>query len=463
MQNSNRQFLSGVVEGFYGRPWNETERGRLSECLERWGLNTYLYAPKDDLKHRVLWRALYSDAELEKLRRLLGECGRRKLNFIWAIGPGLDLVYSRSEDLAALRRKILQVREAGCRHFALLFDDIPPVLPEAERNTFGSLAEAQAAVAHEVLRVVAGKPEPGRLLFCPTEYCGRMAQPSVAASPYLRELGERLDQTIDVLWTGPEIVSETISMESVREVASVLRRKPVLWDNLHANDYDARRIYLGPYDGRPPELRGEVAGILANPNCEWPANYVPLKTLASYMAAGPEWAARNAYRQALAEWLPSWRTQAGEPITLAELEWLGDCFYLPHRNGDGAREWLASAALLARQPPAPWSERVTEFRKRAEMTLRLFEKMTALEDRELLHAFYRQMWALKEEAHLWLRYLEWRAGTSPAGERFHSPELRPDTYRGGLVAELQRLLEIDAEGGITATAKCCRQGEAPIR
>lgn len=27
---------------------------------KRFGLNTYMYAPKDDFKHRVYWRELYS-------------------------------------------------------------------------------------------------------------------------------------------------------------------------------------------------------------------------------------------------------------------------------------------------------------------------------------------------------------------------------------------------------------------
>lgn len=31
--------------------------------MQRWGLNTYLYGPKDDLKHRLLWRELYTVEE----------------------------------------------------------------------------------------------------------------------------------------------------------------------------------------------------------------------------------------------------------------------------------------------------------------------------------------------------------------------------------------------------------------
>lgn len=31
--------------------------------MQMWSLNTYLYGPKDDLKHRLLWREVYSAEE----------------------------------------------------------------------------------------------------------------------------------------------------------------------------------------------------------------------------------------------------------------------------------------------------------------------------------------------------------------------------------------------------------------
>lgn len=30
---------------------------------QKWGLNTYVYAPKDDYKHRMYWRDLYTPEE----------------------------------------------------------------------------------------------------------------------------------------------------------------------------------------------------------------------------------------------------------------------------------------------------------------------------------------------------------------------------------------------------------------
>ena len=45
-------FLLGVIEGFYNRPWSASQRADLFAKMKDLGnLNAYLYAPKDDHKH----------------------------------------------------------------------------------------------------------------------------------------------------------------------------------------------------------------------------------------------------------------------------------------------------------------------------------------------------------------------------------------------------------------------------
>lgn len=56
--------LVGIVEGFYNRVWTASQRQQLFADLQQFALGAYLYAPKDDLKHRRAWRAPYEDAEL---------------------------------------------------------------------------------------------------------------------------------------------------------------------------------------------------------------------------------------------------------------------------------------------------------------------------------------------------------------------------------------------------------------
>lgn len=66
-------------------------------------------------------------------------------------------------------------------------------------------------------------------------------------------------------------------------LANVLKRKPLIWDNIHANDYDQRRLFLGPYYGRPTQLYKSVNGILTNPNCEFESNFVAIHTLGTWV------------------------------------------------------------------------------------------------------------------------------------------------------------------------------------
>ena len=69
MTHESTEFLSGVIEGFYGKPWTRAERFELFDWMAAWGLNTYVYAPKDDLHHRALWREPYSAADAGELTR----------------------------------------------------------------------------------------------------------------------------------------------------------------------------------------------------------------------------------------------------------------------------------------------------------------------------------------------------------------------------------------------------------
>lgn len=77
--------------------------------MSSWGMNTYLYAPKDDDKHRAYWRDLYSLEEADQLSQLIKEADDRGILFIYAIAPGLDVTFSSSEEVTLLKRKLKQV------------------------------------------------------------------------------------------------------------------------------------------------------------------------------------------------------------------------------------------------------------------------------------------------------------------------------------------------------------------
>lgn len=84
------------------------------------------------------------------------------------------------------------------------------------------------------------------------------------------------------MWTGDKVISKTISAKSLEDINETLKRNVVVWDNEHANDYDQKRVFLGPYSGRSPELIYNLNGVMTNPNCEYGANFVAIHTLAQW-------------------------------------------------------------------------------------------------------------------------------------------------------------------------------------
>uniref|UniRef100_A0A671YFJ2 O-GlcNAcase n=1 Tax=Sparus aurata TaxID=8175 RepID=A0A671YFJ2_SPAAU len=249
----HRKFISGVVEGFYGRPWTMEQRKELFRRQQKWGLNTYLYAPKDDYKHRMFWRELYSVEEAEQLMTLIAAATEHGIEFIYAISPGLDITFSNQKEVSALKRKLDQVTHFGCKSFALLFDDIDHNMCPADKEVFST-----SVLLWNIL-----------LPKCP----------SVSLPPHIQHSFLSTDQQHSY---SPKVVSKDITVDSIEEVSKILRRAPVIWDNIHANDYDQKRLFLGPYKGRSTELIPRLKGVLTNPNCEFESNFVAIHTLATW-------------------------------------------------------------------------------------------------------------------------------------------------------------------------------------
>ena len=380
--------------------------------------------------------------ELANIQTLVNQCQERQIQFIYTIAPGLDIQYSDESELQTLKEKIDQVLDIGVKHLCLLFDDIPFQLSEADQLKFSSFAQAQAFVANALFEHF---QQQGYFLFCPTDYCARMTKPDVRSSSYLKELGEKLHKEIAVFWTGPEIVSETIPGESICELQVLLKRKPIIWDNLHANDYDIRRVYFGPYTGRASTLKKEVRGILTNPNNEYAANFIPLRTFASYVN-DDSYEAQSAYLNALEEWLPHFESY-GEPITLAELELLGDLFYLFFEHGKQARDMLNKVQELFDREAENWDRNFAEFQELSQTLTNLFHKLTELKNRDLLYSLYAYAWEIEHAIRYLLNYFDWLKQGNKA-EAFGRPGQLANTFRGGLAADIERLFPLDKKGHV---------------
>lgn len=84
------------------------------------------------------------------------------------------------------------------------------------------------------------------------------------------------------IFLGPQVISRQITVEHLINVGRVSKRKPLIWDNLLANDYGSKRLFLGPYIDRSTDIKYHSTGVVINPNCEFEANFVALHTLAQW-------------------------------------------------------------------------------------------------------------------------------------------------------------------------------------
>ena len=447
--------LKGVIEGFYGRLWTRAERIEMMNWIQAAGMNLYIYAPKDDIKVRARWREPYDQAELARLEDLVAEAGKRDLDIMAGISPCLDITHSDEADIALLKRRLDQFTSLGIRHITLLFDDIPSTLNEADKKVFKSFADAHLHVVNVCQSHVEAQAPGTKLYFCPTDYCGAFVKHDLKGSSYLNTIGRGLHPAVEIMWTGPDIVSKTIDLPHVLEIGAVLRRKPFIWDNFHANDYDIRRVYAGPLGGRDSAIIPHVSGWVTNPNNEFEANFVAVHTTGQFLNK-PTYDEHDALEAAIRDWLQRFvRDDNGvakrEPVPLPQIRLICEMFYQPFACGPEIERLLHLLAVMlkTKRPDTTskqWKdgmELLTSLEKRAQET---FNAMTELRNRDLFYAFHQYLWEAGHELRYLLKYMQWLDGNPPAGQEFPHENRIYNVYRMGFTAALNDVVQRDRRG-----------------
>lgn len=273
-KRSGKEPLWGYIEGYYWRLMSWEERTRVSEHIGRIGGNSYLYAPKEDPLHRREWRTSYGKKWLDQWKSFSKASSKAGVDAIPGLAPGLSFDYLDPKDYKALLKKFEVFRDAGSTVLALLMDDISPLLPEKSEGHFRSLGEAHAVLLLKLLNDLNQGTRKCRLWFCPTVYTDQFAtvkvskggvKSKVVEDPYLVDLAAGIPKEIMVLWTGPSIISESLSAGSIQPIAKLFRGNLVIWDNLYANDYCPNKLFVGPYRGRQEALWNWTRGVMLNP------------------------------------------------------------------------------------------------------------------------------------------------------------------------------------------------------
>jgi hyaluronoglucosaminidase len=295
----------GIVEGFFGPPWSMAQRKALFAFGAQRGMNTYLYAPKDDPYHRERWRTPYPAARWRELSRLIGAARRHKIDFVYGFHPGKDLCFSAQEPVKALLKKAQQFYAAGVRTFAVLFDDIPSRLTDAiDRKRFdNSLARAEGTWLKKIITRQPTTWTDVEWWLCPSYYT---PDPLLANAfgafehNFLETLAECLPSRVACLWTGPAVVPKKITVADVISVARRVDHPLILWDNYPVNDLSMRdELHIGPLTGRDSRLPQAAYGYLNNPLLQEELSFLPLATCFDYAGDPPSYQAERSWSAAI--------------------------------------------------------------------------------------------------------------------------------------------------------------------
>lgn len=282
------------MEGYYGREYTHADRLWLIEHMAAWGMNVYVYAPKDDPLGRDEWRTPYGEEAMREFEQLVAHGDELGVRVGFALSPGLSIEYSSRGDVAALEQKYLAFESLGARFLCLALDDVSSELAHtADRERYASLAEAHVDLATKLCDAI--DPET-TLWLVPTDYAGS------GHSDYLETLGAGLPARVEIAWTGRTVVSPEITRQEAAARAASVGRRLLIWDNVPVNDGPMRRVlHLAPYVGRAPELPEHISGVLLNPMEIPHASAITLRCAAAYLNDPAGYDPETTWRDAIQE------------------------------------------------------------------------------------------------------------------------------------------------------------------
>lgn len=262
--------LRGVIEGFYGEPWTDEERVSLFSFFGDNKMNTYIYAPKDDSKHRAEWRKKYNAAEIKRMSALINAAEENYVDFVYALSPGLDIDLGSGyeSDFAALCEKCEQLYGLGVRSFALFLDDISNKDPSGHARLLNDF-QAEFIKTHDGCR---------DLICITTEFCDAMV-----TSAYTPKLASALDKDIIVMWTGQGVIPASIDASSLADAVKTYGRKLFIWWNYPVNDTMTTRLFLDGCTGLGSDISSSVLGVASNPMVQPVCSRIALFTIADFL------------------------------------------------------------------------------------------------------------------------------------------------------------------------------------
>ena len=239
---------------------------------------------------------------------------------------GRFLFHKRTGERRIARFIRMLRRKGGVRDFVLSFDDMPTRLTEL--NDFLKYGASSAPAHLELTRRLSRRMKKGDTFWLTgAAYCDDHL--GDGNGPYSRPFLEGLaglDPAVGLIWTGPSVLSPSITGEDLRNTRARLGGRPILlYDNYPVND-DGRRLslglVLGPLRNRAPDLAGQVAAYLSCPMTQLGGSRLPLRTVADYLADPSGYDPDTSWQAAIRD-LAGDDPQAQEALRTQAMEWGG--------------------------------------------------------------------------------------------------------------------------------------------
>ena len=280
----------GVIEGFYGNPWSHKDRLRQFDFYGQNKMNIYVYGPKDDPYHRAKWREPYPEKEAALLRELVEAAHKNKVQFVWAIHPGGDIKWNKTDSVNVVE-KLEKMYALGVRTFAVFFDDIWGE---------GAKGDKQAGLLNYVTDEFVRKHQDVEpLIMCPTQY-----NKAWSGGDYLSTLGSKMYPEVRIMWTGNSVV-DMIEKNDMEWINGQIQRKAFIWLNYPVNDYCQSRLLMGKTYGNGKDIYDMVSGFCSNPMEYAEASKVSLYSIADYTWNMPAYESESSWQRSLRALMPT--------------------------------------------------------------------------------------------------------------------------------------------------------------
>ena len=214
----------GVVEGYYGEISKFDDRKKIIESLNKYNLNFYLYAAKED-------PFLRSHLDIEYTKEWLSAF-RSFVNFSTdlSVEIGVGLAPVKTAYLSGLKEKIKIFSEQGVKSISILFDDIEGGFCfEKKLEIFNDVKTSFSVISFD---------------FCPTVYATELIDKDKNHNEYFNDFMKYFPKSNNFFWTGDKVISLEMSENCQSSLFGFNNENIYIWDNYFTIDSCPKNINL---------------------------------------------------------------------------------------------------------------------------------------------------------------------------------------------------------------------------